>query len=58
MDPDTRTLIKVNLPKRDNFQADERLEVDQLVTILMGKKPELRFNFIKENAKIIQEIDY
>ena len=58
MNPETRTLIKVNLPKRDHFQGDERLEVDQLVTILMGKKPELRFNFIRENAKIIKEIDF
>ena len=58
MNPITRTLIKVNLPKRNFYQADERLEVDKLVTILMGKKPELRFNFIKDNANLVQEIDY
>ena len=58
MNPETRTLIKVNLPKKNFYQADERLEVDKLVKILMGKNPELRFNFIKENAKIVQQIDY
>ena len=58
MSPQTRTLIKVNLPKRDIYEGDERKEIDELVTILMGKKPELRYEFIKENAKVIDNLDY
>ena len=58
MNPQTRTLIKVNLPKRDIYEGDERKEIDELVTILMGKKPELRYEFIKENAKVIDNLDY
>ena len=58
MNPKTRTLIKVNLPKRDVYEGDERKEIDELVTILMGKKPELRYEFIKDNANLINNIDY
>ena len=58
MDPKTRTLIKVNLPKRDIYEGDHRKEIDELVMILMGKKPELRYEFIKNNANVINNIDY
>ena len=58
MNPKTRTLIKVNLPKRDVYEGDKRKEIDELVTILMGKKPELRYEFIKDNANLINNIDY
>ena len=58
MNPDTRTLIKVNLPKRDIYEGDQRKEIDDLVMILMGKKPELRYEFIKDNANVINNIDY
>ena len=58
MNPKTRTLIKVNLPKRDIYEGDKRKETDELVTILMGKKPELRYEFIKDNANLINNIDY
>ena len=58
MNPETRTLIKVNLPKRDIYEGDQRKEIDELVLILMGKKPELRYEFIKDNANIINNIDY
>jgi len=43
MDPKTRTLIKICLP--DDLKSTQ----DQLNT-LMGKKPELRFKFIQEQA--------
>ena len=43
MDPSKRTLARVTLP------ADEA-EVGALVETLMGRKPELRFRFIQENA--------
>ncbi len=58
MNPKTRTLIKVKLPKRNIYDGDERKDIDELVTILMGKKPELRYNFIKNNASVIENIDY
>ena len=58
MNPKTRTLIKVKLPKRDIYEGDQRKEIDELVMILMGKKPELRYKFIKDNAKLIDNIDY
>ena len=50
MSPKTRKLLKVTIPKRDINEADKRREVDSLVNILMGKKPELRFKYIQENA--------
>ena len=53
MSPKTRKLLKVTIPKRDINEADKRREVDNLVNILMGKKPELRFKYIQENASSI-----
>ena len=58
MNPKTRTLIKVNLPKKDIYEGDQRKEIDELVMILMGKKPELRYEFIKNNANVINNIDF
>ena len=51
MDPNTRRLVRVHLPKRDLNGAEKRREVDRLVITLMGKKPELRFNYIREHAE-------
>jgi topoisomerase-4 subunit B len=44
MDPATRTLARVTLPR-----AEEAVEA--LVETLMGRKPELRYQFIRENAE-------
>ncbi len=44
MDPATRTLARVTLPG-----AEEPVEA--LVETLMGRKPELRFRFIQDNAR-------
>ena len=44
MDPKSRTLARVTLPR-----AEEAVE--DLVEALMGRKPELRFRFIQENAE-------
>jgi topoisomerase-4 subunit B len=44
MDPATRTLARVRLP-------DGEASVNDLVETLMGRKPELRFRFIQENAE-------
>ena len=46
----TRTLARVSLPKSVKT-------VEDLVETLMGKKPELRFKFIQDNAKFIDELD-
>jgi topoisomerase-4 subunit B len=32
-------------------------EIDRLVETLMGKKPELRFKYIQDNAKFVDELD-
>ncbi len=44
MDPSKRTIARVTLPR-----AEEHVE--ELVETLMGRKPELRFRFIQENAE-------
>jgi topoisomerase-4 subunit B len=44
MDPATRTLARVSLP-------DGEATVDAMVETLMGRKPELRFRFIQDNAE-------
>jgi topoisomerase-4 subunit B len=48
MDPMSRTLARVTLPR-----AEETVE--DLVEALMGRKPELRFRFIQENAEFAAE---
>jgi topoisomerase-4 subunit B len=48
MDPAKRTLARVTLPR------DEEA-VEDLVETLMGRKPELRFRFIQENAVFATE---
>jgi topoisomerase-4 subunit B len=51
MDPATRTLIRVTI---DEEAAGE---TGDLVERLMGKKPELRFQYIQENARFVEELD-
>jgi topoisomerase-4 subunit B len=54
----TRRLLQVNLPMRDMSGADARREVDRLVTTLMGKKPELRFGYIRDHAyEVLEDLD-
>ena len=57
MSPKTRKLLKVTVPKRSLEDADQRRLVDELVNILMGKKPELRFKYIQENANLVNNFD-
>ena len=58
MNPSTRRLLRVNLPKRDLDGADKRREADKLVTTLMGKKPELRFGYIREHSEdVLSQLD-
>jgi topoisomerase-4 subunit B len=51
MDPAKRTLLKVVAP------PDERAKTNELVESLMGRKPELRFQFIQERARTVQDVD-
>jgi topoisomerase-4 subunit B len=48
MDPARRTLARVTLPRSEEAVAS-------LVETLMGRKPELRFRFIQENAEFAAE---
>ena len=55
-----RTLLRVTLTdaKAAGGVADaQRKEADILVERLMGRKPELRFAYIQENAKFVSELD-
>ncbi len=51
MDPATRTLTRVVLPPEgvESFEA--------LVETLMGRKAELRYGFIQENARFVEDVD-
>ena len=51
MDPASRKLIRVTIDE------DDPGETGDLVERLMGKKPELRFQYIQENARFVEELD-
>ena len=51
MDPASRKLIRVSIDE------DEPGMTGDLVERLMGKKPELRFQYIQENARFVEELD-
>ena len=58
MNAATRRLLRVDLPRRDSSGADARRGVDQLVSTLMGKKPELRFGYIRDHADdVLADLD-
>lgn len=49
MNPETRTLLRVNM--------EDAVEANEMFTVLMGEKPELRRAFIEQNAKLVTELD-
>ena len=49
MDPAKRTLVRINVA--------DAVEADRMFGILMGEQPELRRQFIEENAKLVAELD-
>ena len=51
MDPETRTLLRVNM------NDDALSELDLTFTTLMGDQVEPRREFIEENAKYVQNLD-
>jgi topoisomerase-4 subunit B len=58
MNPESRRLLRVDLPRRDTIGADLRRDTDQLVNTLMGKKAELRFGYIRDHAEeVLAELD-
>ena len=58
MNPKTRTLLRVTVPPRHSDEdIAEARETAKLVEQLMGKKPELRFQYIQEHAQFVDQID-
>jgi topoisomerase-4 subunit B len=51
MNPATRTLARVVL---DDSGAPD---FEVLIETLMGKKAELRYNYIQEHAKFVEDVD-
>ena len=49
MNPATRTLIRVRI--------DELGETGDLIERLMGKRPEMRFQYIQQNARFVEDLD-
>ncbi|HEX5317769.1 MAG TPA: DNA topoisomerase IV subunit B [Stellaceae bacterium] len=57
MDPAQRTLLRVKLPARDEDTADGLARTERLVETLMGRRPELRFDYIQKNARFAHDLD-
>jgi topoisomerase-4 subunit B len=51
MDPNSRKLIQITI------EEDLPGETSDLVERLMGKKPEMRFQYIQENAQFVDDLD-
>lgn len=49
MNPEFRTLVQATM--------DDAFEADEIFTVLMGELPEMRRQFIEENAKLVKELD-
>lgn len=54
MHPNSRTMLQVNLAEA--FEEDGH-RASSLVKTLMGKNPELRFNYIQANASFVADLD-
>jgi topoisomerase-4 subunit B len=62
MDPAQRTLLRVTLPQKPDpaaieTPADELARTQALVETLMGRRPELRFEYIQKNARFARDLD-
>ena len=62
MDPAQRTLLRVTLPPKTDPAAieppaDELARTQALVETLMGRRPELRFEYIQKNARFARDLD-
>ena len=58
MDPARRVLIRVSIPdpRKEEDRHDNEV-TEGLVEQLMGSKPELRFQYIQEHAKFVEDLD-
>ncbi|HKW52743.1 MAG TPA: toprim domain-containing protein, partial [Stellaceae bacterium] len=54
MNPEKRTLLRVTLPEEDKRDFKSTVA---LVESLMGRKPELRYQFIQERAQFARDLD-
>jgi topoisomerase-4 subunit B len=54
MNAATRMLLRVALPSEDKREFTDTVE---LVESLMGRKPELRYQFIQEHAAFVRDLD-
>ncbi len=62
MDPAQRTLLRVVLPPRVDPAAIETPDegfarTEKLIETLMGRRPELRFDYIQKNARFARDLD-
>ena len=62
MDPKLRTLLRVVVPARADPAAIEPpgegfARTEKLVETLMGRRPELRFDYIQKNARFARDLD-
>ncbi|MFA5040648.1 MAG: toprim domain-containing protein, partial [Bdellovibrionales bacterium] len=57
MDPATRSLLRVVITRGAEDSQEEIRETETLVESLMGRKAELRFQFIQENARFARDVD-
>ena len=63
MDPENRNLLKITIPPQNSTKfecansSEEKQHLKSTVETLMGKKPELRFAYIQQNAKFVSELD-
>ncbi|MCW5700164.1 MAG: DNA topoisomerase IV subunit B [Rhodospirillales bacterium] len=66
MNPATRTLLQVTIAAQNGngdgssdatMDGDFARETAQLVETLMGRKPELRFAYIQEHARFVEDVD-
>ena len=57
-----RTLLRVTLPAKPDpaaieLPAEEFERTKALVETLMGRRPELRFDYIQKNARFARDLD-
>lgn len=49
MSPETRTLVQVTM--------EDAVKADEIFSVLMGEEPELRRQFIEQNATLVKDLD-
>jgi topoisomerase-4 subunit B len=56
MDPATRLMARITLPDVVDPERGQRSPAE-LVEALMGRRPELRYQFIQDNAEFVRDLD-